>query len=252
MYTGFDRTTLRNVGSAGGGCAGGEWSGVPEPGRPGDEPGVPGTIPQELDVRAGILAGRGASLNAAGRARLVADGGGLENRYGVKPIVGSNPTPSAPSSGLRWCDGALGSLTELSARVVPAACPYGSRSCPPRGDPAVPRPRRLVALLRAGGSSLPAMRSGRPAASPRRAWLRSGPPASGRHGGGRAGGRAGLLPAADDHDRGRRRRVLRVPSGWASGPPFPRHPRPARGQLREASEDLGTVRGVSARSVTPP
>ncbi|MCU1607086.1 MAG: hypothetical protein JWP46_3551, partial [Modestobacter sp.] len=25
----------------------------------------------------------------------MADGGGLENRYGVKPIVGSNPTPSA-------------------------------------------------------------------------------------------------------------------------------------------------------------
>jgi hypothetical protein len=29
----------------------------------------------------------------------VADGGGLENRYGVTPIVGSNPTPSALSSG---------------------------------------------------------------------------------------------------------------------------------------------------------
>ena len=27
----------------------------------------------------------------------MADGGGLENRYGVKPIVGSNPTPSAPA-----------------------------------------------------------------------------------------------------------------------------------------------------------
>ena len=25
----------------------------------------------------------------------MADGGGLENRYGVTPIVGSNPTPSA-------------------------------------------------------------------------------------------------------------------------------------------------------------
>jgi hypothetical protein len=37
----------------------------------------------------------------------VADGGGLENRYGVTPIVGSNPTPSALScrsvlKGLRW------------------------------------------------------------------------------------------------------------------------------------------------------
>src|SRR4051794_21362949 len=38
---------------------------------------------------------RGANLSTARRARLVADGGGLENRYGVKPIVGSNPTPSA-------------------------------------------------------------------------------------------------------------------------------------------------------------
>src|SRR3954447_13292990 len=41
---------------------------------------------------------RGANLSTARRARLVADGGGLENRYGVKPIVGSNPTPSALSS----------------------------------------------------------------------------------------------------------------------------------------------------------
>ncbi len=28
----------------------------------------------------------------------MADGGGLENRYGVTPIVGSNPTPSARST----------------------------------------------------------------------------------------------------------------------------------------------------------
>src|SRR4051794_41811357 len=41
---------------------------------------------------------RGANLSTARRARLVADGGGLENRYGVKPIVGSNPTPSALTS----------------------------------------------------------------------------------------------------------------------------------------------------------
>src|SRR3954463_4564517 len=39
--------------------------------------------------------GTGTSLEPARRARLVADGGGLENRYGVTPIVGSNPTPSA-------------------------------------------------------------------------------------------------------------------------------------------------------------
>jgi hypothetical protein len=32
----------------------------------------------------------------------VADGGGLENRYGVTPIVGSNPTPSAPRDRLRF------------------------------------------------------------------------------------------------------------------------------------------------------
>jgi hypothetical protein len=31
----------------------------------------------------------------------VADGGGLENRYGVTPIVGSNPTPSAQPSPTR-------------------------------------------------------------------------------------------------------------------------------------------------------
>ena len=29
----------------------------------------------------------------------MADGGGLENRYGVTPIVGSNPTPSAKAAG---------------------------------------------------------------------------------------------------------------------------------------------------------
>lgn len=37
----------------------------------------------------------------------MADGGGLENRYGVKPIVGSNPTPSATEfrivAGVRYC-----------------------------------------------------------------------------------------------------------------------------------------------------
>src|SRR3954451_13373873 len=38
-------------------------------------------------------------MGASRRARLAADGGGLENRYGVTPIVGSNPTPSA--TGLR-------------------------------------------------------------------------------------------------------------------------------------------------------
>ena len=37
----------------------------------------------------------------------MADGGGLENRYGVTPIVGSNPTPSAPAAGpARHADGA--------------------------------------------------------------------------------------------------------------------------------------------------
>ena len=35
------------------------------------------------------------------RARLEADGGGLENRYECKLIVGSNPTPSAR---LSWHD----------------------------------------------------------------------------------------------------------------------------------------------------
>jgi hypothetical protein len=36
----------------------------------------------------------------------VADGGGLENRYGVTPIVGSNPTPSAPLPSYRPVPGA--------------------------------------------------------------------------------------------------------------------------------------------------
>src|SRR5215203_1655596 len=89
--------TRRTIGAASRGCALAWWSAAPAPGLPGDEPGVPG-VPHP---RGGPepVAGRGASLSSAGRARLVADGGGLENRYGVKPIVGSNPTPSAPTSG---------------------------------------------------------------------------------------------------------------------------------------------------------
>src|SRR5215831_16922622 len=38
---------------------------------------------------------RGRTKSRLRRARLVADGGGLENRYGGNLIVGSNPTPSA-------------------------------------------------------------------------------------------------------------------------------------------------------------
>src|SRR3954469_21311000 len=63
--------------------------------------------------------GRGANLSTARRARLVADGGGLENRYGVKPIVGSNPTPSALSRTLFMFDRAMGSVRKRSAPVVP-------------------------------------------------------------------------------------------------------------------------------------
>ncbi len=137
-------------------------------------------------------AGRGASLCSAGRARLVADGGGLENRYGVMPIVGSNPTPSALTCGFRLSGLMQEPLRGLSAPVVPAACPYGFGSCPPQGGPARRPPRRLVALQRAGRSWPRAMRSGRRDASPRRAWLRSERPASSPHGGDRAGGlRAG-------------------------------------------------------------
>jgi hypothetical protein len=43
-----------------------------------------------------------------GRARLVADGGGLENRFGGNPDVGSNPTPSA--RGLAAADRPVGSV----------------------------------------------------------------------------------------------------------------------------------------------
>src|SRR3954447_21242764 len=62
---------------------------------------------------------RGANLSTARRARLVADGGGLENRYGVKPIVGSNPTPSALSRALSRFHRAMGSVRKRSAPVVP-------------------------------------------------------------------------------------------------------------------------------------
>ena len=53
----------------------------------------------------------------------MADGGGLENRYGVTPIVGSNPTPSALSSGF-VLSGKLwrrksGAVDRSRARYVP-------------------------------------------------------------------------------------------------------------------------------------
>jgi hypothetical protein len=52
----------------------------------------------------------------------VADGGGLENRYGVTPIVGSNPTPSALTSGFVLPEelrrGASGAAVRSRARTV--------------------------------------------------------------------------------------------------------------------------------------
>ncbi len=49
----------------------------------------------------------------------MADGGGLENRYGVTPIVGSNPTPSALACGLVPSE----RLRTLADGHVGAACP---------------------------------------------------------------------------------------------------------------------------------
>src|SRR5262249_23679629 len=46
-------------------------------------------------VRSGTLVPPANAYARAWRARLVADGGGLENRFGFTPDVGSNPTPSA-------------------------------------------------------------------------------------------------------------------------------------------------------------
>src|SRR5919199_4320916 len=81
----------------------------------------------------------------ARRARLVADGGGLENRYGVTPIVGSNPTPSALSSGFALPEevrrGASGAADRSRARYVPVrfgVVPAARR--PRRAPPPAPRP----------------------------------------------------------------------------------------------------------------
>jgi hypothetical protein len=62
----------------------------------------------------------------------VADGGGLENRYGVTPIVGSNPTPSArgavgvlshPWRHVRWSDRLVHRFRRMSPDVLPDGHP---------------------------------------------------------------------------------------------------------------------------------
>src|SRR5262245_46986046 len=55
---------------------------------------VPRSSPLPTD-RSGTLVPPANAHATAWRARLVADGGGLENRFGFTPDVGSNPTPSA-------------------------------------------------------------------------------------------------------------------------------------------------------------
>src|SRR4051794_11493903 len=67
-------------------------------------------------------------------------------------LVGSNPTPSALTSGFAFVRPGAGLAEGLSGPVVPAACPYGSRPCP-RGGPAGRRPRRPVAPRRADRSA---------------------------------------------------------------------------------------------------
>ena len=57
------------------------------------------------------------------RARLVADGGGLENRYGGNLIVGSNPTPSAESR----CVNRSGSKREPRSVSLDSASPVVAR-----------------------------------------------------------------------------------------------------------------------------
>ena len=69
----------------------------------------------------------------------MADGGGLENRYGVTPIVGSNPTPSALSSGFALSG-------EVWRRKSGAAARSRARYVPVRFGvvPAARRPRRAA------------------------------------------------------------------------------------------------------------
>ncbi len=82
----------------------------------------------------------------------MADGGGLENRYGVTPIVGSNPTPSAHDVRFRAlscrCGGRLGMHT---GRRVPATCPSHSATPMPLAVPAA----RPPSLMDSAGPPLP-------------------------------------------------------------------------------------------------
>jgi hypothetical protein len=117
----------------------------------------------------------------------VADGGGLENRYGVTPIVGSNPTPSALTSTFASSRPDAEHLAEAQRSRRARCVPYGFCSCPLRDGRDVRRPRHHGALPRADRSSRRRMRSGRPGASPRPALLRSERRASSRHDGDRAG-----------------------------------------------------------------
>ena len=55
----------------------------------------PGVEAADQPRTSGTQANNDPGVTAAGRVRLVADGGGLENRYGARVLVGSNPTPSA-------------------------------------------------------------------------------------------------------------------------------------------------------------
>jgi hypothetical protein len=94
----------------------------------------------------------------------VAECGGLENRYGVTPIVGSNPTPSALTSSFVLPG-------ELRRRASDAAVRSRARYVPVRFGvvPAARRPRRaatsasrrwaacwqIIALRRQGESRMP-------------------------------------------------------------------------------------------------
>ena len=73
----------------------------------------------------------------------MADGGGLENRYGVTPIVGSNPTPSATPTA-RQASAAC-ALDEVAESPHATHIRYRVNLPAGRARTAVDTPRRNVA-----------------------------------------------------------------------------------------------------------
>ena len=174
----------------------------------------------------------------------MAYGGGLENRYGVTPIVGSNPTPSAADQRVCADPSALSAGRPASPPgYVLATCPYGSASS--RRE--VPEAGRNVGIAPLGRVRVDHCRAGRQVAGAPHD-LGEGRPALRRQGEtcmpqvvqmdvGQAGCSPGCAPGGMD--------VM-----GAEGSPVSPHEQPSRWQRRGAGlQMLGQCRDALWREV---